>query len=118
MPGGWRRDIQAQRIPGMPLSWRNLASSSNMIRRFPDVTYNSTRKKYLIAYTRHSKGSTDGAITGIMINFNMSGPISKFLITSSGSPPQDGVALAARPDEDMAVWYEDYGTKNGIWGGG
>ena len=87
-----------------------------MIRRFLDVTYNSTRNEYLVAYTRHSNGSTDGDITGIKINFNMSGPISKFLITSSGSPPQDGVALAAGPDEYMAVWYEDYGTKNSIWG--
>ncbi len=87
-----------------------------MIRRFPYVTYNSTRNEYLIAYTRHSNGSTDGDITGIMINFNMSGPISEFLITSSGSPPQDGVALATGPDEYMAVWYEDYGNKNSIWG--
>ena len=117
--GGTQRDIQAQRIrasDGMLLSWRNLASSSNMIRRFPDVTYNSTRNEYLVAYTRHSNGSTDGDITGIKINFNMSGPINEFLITSSGSPPQDGVSLAAGPDEYMVVWYEDYGTKNSIWG--
>jgi len=117
--GGTQRDIQAQRIrasDGMLLSWRNLVSSSNMIRRFPDVAYNSTRNEYLIAYTRHSNISTDGDITGIIINFNMSGPISEFLITPSGFPPQDGVALSAGPDEYLAVWYEDHGTKNSIWG--
>lgn len=117
--GGTQRDIQAQRIQasdGVLLSWRNLASSSNTIRRFPDVAYNSIRNEYLIAYTRHSNISTDGDIIGIKINFNMSGPISEIQITPSGYPPQDGVALTAGPDEYLAVWYEDYGTKNSIWG--
>jgi hypothetical protein len=117
--GGTQRDIEALRIrasDGALLSWRNLASSVNMIRRFPSVVYNSIRNEYLIAYTRHSNSSTDGDIIGIKINFNMSGPVSEFQISPSGYPPQDGVALAAGPDEYLAVWYEDYGTKNSVWG--
>ena len=117
--GGTQRDIQAQRIrasDGTLLSWRNIASSANTIRRFPDVVYNSVRNEYLIAYVRHSNLSIDGDIIGVRTNFNMSWPVlSEFQITSSGYPPQDGVALAAGPDEYLAVWYEDYVTKSSIW---
>jgi len=117
--GGNLRDIKAQRIrasDGMLLSWRNIASSPNIIRRFPDVAYNPTRNEYLIAYTRHSNLSTDGDIIGIRTDFNMSWLSSEFQITPAGYPPQDGVALAAGPNEYLAVWTEDYGTKTSIWG--
>ena len=117
--GGNLRDIKAQRIragDGMLLSWRYIASSSNIIRRLPDVVYNSVRNEYLIAYTRHSNISTDGDIIGIRSNFNMSWLSSEFQITPAGTPPQDGVALAAGPNEYLAVWSEDYGTKTSIWG--
>lgn len=118
--GGNLRDIKAQRIrasDGMLLSWRYIASSPNIVRRLPDVAYNPTRNEYLIAYTRHSFGSTDGDIIGVRANHNLSWPVlSEFSITPSGLPPQDGVALAAGPNEYLAVWTEDYGTKTSIWG--
>ncbi len=118
--GGNLRDIKAQRIrasDGMLLSWRYIASSSNVVRRLPDVVYNPTRNEYLIAYTRHSFSSTDGDIIGVRTNYNMSWPVlSEFSITPSGLPPQDGVALAAGPDEYLAVWTEEHGTKTSIWG--
>ncbi len=117
--GGTNRDIEAQRIrasDGALLSWRNLGSSANTVRRFPDVVYNSARNEYLVAYTRHSNTSIDGDIIGIRTNANMSWLSSEFNITPSGYPPQDGVALAAGPDEYLAVWSEDHGTKSSIWG--
>jgi hypothetical protein len=117
--GGTRRDIKAQRInasDGALLSWRNVAGSNNMIRRLPAVAYNSARNEYLISYTRHSNLSTDGDIVGLRTNFNMSWPVlSEIQITLTGYPPQDGVTLAAGPDEYLAVWTEDYGTKSSIW---
>ncbi len=118
--GGNLRDINAQRIrasDGMLLSWRNIASSPNIIRRLPDVAYNPARNEYLIAYTRHSSASTDGDIIGVRTDYNMSWPaLTEFLITPSGLPPQDGVTLAAGPDEYLAVWTEEHGTKTSIWG--
>lgn len=117
--GGTLRDIEAQRIrasDGVLLSWRNLGSTPNVVRRLPDVAYNFVRNEYLIAYTRHSISSTDGDINGIRSDFNMSTLSSEFQITPSGYPPQDGVALAAGPNEYLAVWSEDHGTKSSIWG--
>jgi uncharacterized protein YlbG (UPF0298 family) len=115
-----RRDIEARRVSANTwtlLSWRNIAGSANMIRRLPDVVYNSVRNEFLIAYTRHGAASADGDIIGVRTNFNMSWPVlSELQITVPGAPPQDGVALAAGPDEYLAVWYEDLGTKYSIWG--
>ena len=116
--GGNRRDIEAQRIKASDwslLSWRNIDGSANMIRRNPDVTYNAARNEYLIAYTRHSNISMDGDIYATRSDFNMSWLSAEIQITPSGYPPQDGVALAAGPDEYMAVWSENYGTKSSIW---
>ncbi len=116
--GGDRRDIEARRIRASdwsPQSWRNIAGSANMIRRYPDVAYNVARNEYLIAYTRHSNSSTDGDIVAKRSDFNMSWLSGEIQITPTGFPPQDGVALAAGPDEYLAVWNEDYGTKFSIW---
>jgi hypothetical protein len=118
--GGDLRNIKAQRIRASDLnllSWRYMPTSSNIIRRLPEVAYNPTRNEYLIAYTRHPKSSTDGDIIGVRTDYNMSWPVlSEFLISPSGSPPQDGVALASGPNEYLAVWSEDYGSKTSIWG--
>jgi uncharacterized protein YlbG (UPF0298 family) len=116
--GGTRRDIEAQRIKASDwslLSWRNIAGSANMIRQHPDVAYNAARNEYLIAYSRHLNISTDGDIVAKRSDFNMSWLSGEIQITPTGYPPQSGVALAAGPDEYMAVWTEDYGTKSSIW---
>ena len=86
-----------------------------MIRRHPDVTYNASRNEYLNSYTRHSNISTDGDIIAKRSDFNMSWLSSEIQITPAGYPPQGSVALAAGPDEYLAVWTEDYGTKTSIW---
>jgi uncharacterized protein YlbG (UPF0298 family) len=113
------RDIAAQRIRASGrtlLSWRNIASDANKIRRLPDVAYNATRNEYLIAYTYQSVPLGDSDIRAKITNANMSTLSTEIDITVPGSPVQDGVALAAGPNEYLAVWGEDYGaSKASIW---
>jgi hypothetical protein len=114
------RDIAAQRIKasgGSLLSWRNIATAPNTIRRLPDVAYNAERNEYLIAYTYQTTPLGDSDIRGRISDASMSTLSGELQITPSGAPPQDGVALAAGPDEYLAVWGEDYGaSKASIWG--
>jgi hypothetical protein len=116
-----RRDVEAQRVRAWDwglASWRNLAGGNNELRRLPDVAYNPARDEYLIAYTGQTAPlpPAKGDIYGLRANFNLSWLSSEFLITSSGAPPQDGVALAAGPDEYLVVWDEDHGASmDSVW---
>lgn len=102
------RDIAAQRIKaadGSLLSWRNIASAANTIRRLPDVAYNATRNEYLIAYTYQSNSTANGHIFGKITSANM-GDLSSEIQVVYNTYDQDGVALAAGPDEYFAVWQD------------
>jgi hypothetical protein len=116
------RDIAAQRVAGMAgggtgggelLSWRNIATAPNTIRRLPDVAYNEARNEYLIAYTYQHTSATDGDIYGKIASFNL-GTLSSEIHIVDNTVGQDGVALAAGPDEYLAVWNDSGG--NTIYG--
>ncbi len=105
---GTRRDIEAQRVKasdGSLLSWRNIAGAANQIRRLPDVAYNATRNEYLIAYTYQSPPTADGDIFGKVTSANM-GTLSSEIQIVYNTYEQDTVALAAGPDEYLAVWED------------
>jgi hypothetical protein len=118
-----RRDIEARRVRASNwslASWRNLAGGDNELRRLPDVAYNLARDEYLIAYTGQTAPlnpiNVRGDIYGLRSNYSMSSLSAEFLITTAGDPPQDSVALAAGPNEYLAVWYEDHGANmDSIW---
>jgi hypothetical protein len=100
------RDIAAQRIrasDGAPLSWRNIAAAPGTVRRLPAVAYNAARNNYLIAYTFQHPG--DGDIYARITSANM-GVLGPELHLVDNTFHQDGVALAAGPDEVLAVWED------------
>jgi hypothetical protein len=111
------RDIAAQRVAGVAgggtsggelLSWRNIATAPNTVRRLPDVAYNAARNEYLIAYT-YQYSPTDGDIYGKTASFNL-GTLSSEIHIVDNTVSQDAVALAAGPDEYLAVWNDGGGT--------
>ncbi len=105
---GTRRDIEAQRVKasdGSLLSWRNIAGAANQMRRLPDVAYNATRNEYLIAYTLQSPPTADGDIFGEVTSANL-GTLSSEIQIVYNTYEQDTVALAAGPDEYLAVWED------------
>jgi hypothetical protein len=108
------RDIGAQRVRADngqllgPSSGYSVATAPNTIRRQPDVAYNEARNEYLIAYTyQHNAGNGD--IYGKIASFNF-GTLSSEIHLVDNSVGQDSVALAAGPDEYMAVWNDGGGT--------
>jgi hypothetical protein len=107
------RDIDAQRVRASdgqllgPASGYNVATAPNTIRRLPDVAYNEARNEYLIAYTYQYP--TDGDIWGKIASFNF-GTLSSEIHIVDNTVDQDGVALAAGPDEYLAVWNDGGGT--------
>ena len=103
---GTRRDIEAQRVRASDwslLSWRNIAGGTNQVRRLPDVAYNATSNEYLIAYTYQH--ATNGDIWGKVASHNM-GTLSSEIYIVPNTNDQDGVALAAGPNEYLAVWAD------------
>jgi hypothetical protein len=106
-------DIDAMRVRasdgylfGAPSGY-NIASGANTIRRLPDVAYNEARNEYLIAYTYQH--TTNGDIWGKIASFNF-GTLSSEIHLVDNTVDQDGVALAAGPDEYLAVWNDGGGT--------
>ena len=103
-----RRDIAAQRIrasDGAFLSWRNIATAANTIRRLPDVAYNEARNEYLIAYTYQFNSSGDGDILGRIASHNL-GTLGAEMQIVYNTACQESVALAAGPDEYFATWRD------------
>jgi len=98
------RDIAAQRIDadGTLLSWCNIATAANTVRRLPDVAYNVTRNEYLIAYT-YQYSLSDGDIYGKIASANL-GTLGSEMHIADTTFDQDAVALAAGPNEYLAVW--------------
>jgi len=107
---GSLRDIAAQRVAsdGVLLSWRNIATAPNTVRRLPDVAYNATRNEYLIAYT-YQYNPTDGDIYGKVASANL-GTLGTEMYIADTTFNQDGVALAAGPNEYLAVWEDGPST--------
>lgn len=103
--GGGLRDIAAQRVDadGALLSWRNIASDPNTVRRLPDVAYNAAQNEYLIAYTYDFP--TDGDIWGKVASANL-GTLGAEIFIVDNTNNQDGVSLAAGPNEYLAVWED------------
>jgi hypothetical protein len=104
---GGLRDIAAQRVrasDGALLSWRNIATAPGTVRRLPDVAYNAARNEYLIAYT-YQYQPTDGDIYAKVASFNL-GTLSSEIHIVDNTYDQDGVALAASPNEYLAVWVD------------
>lgn len=112
---GTMRDIAAQRVAadGTLLSWRNIASAANKIRRLPDVAYNAARNEYLIAYT--FQHPTDGDILGKISSANM-GTLGSEINIVDNTNDQDGVALTAAAGEYFAVWNDGTPTHGTIYG--
>jgi hypothetical protein len=110
---GTLRDIDAQRVRASdgqllgPASGYNIATGANTIRRLPDVAYNEARNEYLIAYTYQHP--TNGDIYGKIASFNF-GTLSSEIHLVDNVIDQDGVALAAGPDEYLAAWNDGGGT--------
>jgi len=105
---GGMRDIAAQRVKaadGSLLSWRNIATGATQIRRLPDVAYNEVRNEYLIAYTFQSSATADGDIFAKVTSHNM-GTLSNEIHVVDNTFDQDGVAVAAGPDEYLLVWQD------------
>jgi hypothetical protein len=107
---GGLRDIAAQRVrasDGALLSWRNIATGAGgdgKSRLFPDVAYNASRNEYLIAYSyEHSASAYDIYATVASANL---GTLSSELHIVDDADFQDRVALAAGPDEYLAVWED------------
>jgi hypothetical protein len=109
---GGLSDIAAQRVrasDGTLLSWANIATGGGTggdgkSRWFPDVAYNASRNEYLIAYTYEFSG-TDCDIFATMASANL-GTLSSELHIVDDTDYQDRVALAAGPDEYLAVWED------------
>ena len=101
-------DIAAQRVKasdGALLSWRNIATGAGgdgNSRFFPDVAYNESRNEYLIAYS-YEYSPTDWDIYARVASANL-GTLSSELHIVADTDFQDSVALAAGPDEYLAVW--------------
>lgn len=101
-------DIAAQRVRASDealLSWRNIATGAGgdgNSRFFPDVAYNESRNEYLIAYS-YEYGVTDCDIYAKVASANL-GTLSSELHIEDDTDFQDSVALAAGPDEYLAVW--------------
>ncbi len=108
------RDIAAQRVAadGTLLSWRNIASASNTVRRLPDVAYDNARNEYLIAYT--SQYTIDGDIRGKISSANM-GTLGNEIGIVDNINDQDGVALTAAAGEYFAVWNDGDPTQGTIY---
>lgn len=103
---GGLRDIAAQRVKasdGSLLSWRNIATAPGTVRRLPDVAYNTTRNEYLIAYTYQHP--TNGDIYAKVASHHL-GTLSSEIHIVPNTFDQDGVALAAGPNEYLAVWED------------
>jgi hypothetical protein len=103
---GGLRDIAAQRVKasdGTLPSWRNIATAPGTVRRLPDVAYNAARNEYLIAYTYQH--ATNGDIYGKVASANL-GTLSNEIYIVPNTNDQDGVALAAGPNEYLAVWED------------
>ncbi|MBN1976980.1 MAG: hypothetical protein JW918_06225 [Anaerolineae bacterium] len=106
--GGWH-DIWAQRVNAADWSFEPgpvcIANPSDSRHRYqPDVAYNAVRNEYLIAYTRED---TDGDIFGKVVGAHLPDPlaVAETLIIYNYNLQGD-VALAAGPDEYMAVWQD------------
>ncbi len=116
-----RRDIEAHRIRASDWtepSWRNIAGAANQARRLPDVAYNAARNEYLIGYILNSPATAGGDLVARIANSNLGTLGSEMSITPLGSSPsQDGIALAAGPDEYLCVFDEDHGASGRqVWG--
>ena len=114
-----RRDVEARRIRAsdwaMP-SWKSIAGAANQLRRLPDVAYNAARNEYLIAYIHHSPPTGGGDVVALIASSNLGTLSPEMWISPSGNPPQVDVALAAGPDEYLAVFGEDHGaSKYQVW---
>jgi hypothetical protein len=107
------RDIDAQRVRASdgqllgPASGYSVVTEPDTIRRLPDVAYNEARNEYLIAYTYQFPA--DGDIRGKIASFNF-GTLSNEISLVDNVVDQDSVALAAGPDEYLAVWNDGGGT--------
>ena len=109
--GGWH-DIWAQRINATDWSFEPgpvcIATAGSVHRRQPDVAYNIARNQYLIAYT---SGDGDGDISGKVLDAHLPDAlaVAEFnLIWNTNL--QGDVALAAGPDEYLAVWQDGPST--------
>lgn len=104
--GGWH-DIWAQRINAVDWSSVsgsvNIATGDSVHRRQPDVAYNAARNEYLIAYTYGDAGG----IFGKVVNADLASTLSiTELMLILNTNLQGDVALAAGPDEYLAVWQD------------
>lgn len=105
---GGLEDIAAQRVKasdGTLLSWRNIATGAGgdeKSRYFPDVAYNESRNEYLIAYA-YEYSPTDWDIYARVASADL-GTLSSELHIADDTDFQGFVALAAGPDEYLAVW--------------
>jgi hypothetical protein len=105
---GGLRDIAAQRVrasDGALLSWRNIATGAGgdgKSRFFPDVAYQESRNEYLIAYS-YEYSPTDWDIYARVASANL-GTLGAELHIADDTDFQDHAALAAGPDEYLAVW--------------
>ena len=106
--GGWH-NIWAQRINAGDWSFEPgpvcIATGGSKHRSRPDVAYNSVRNEYLIAYTQGP--ITGGNIYAKVVDAGLTTPLSitEFAIVYNTNL-QDDVALAAGPDEYLAVWQD------------
>lgn len=115
-----RRDVEARRIRASdwstgPTWWRNIAGAANQLRRLPDVAYNAARNEYLIAYIRNSPPTAGGDVLAHIASSNLGTLSPEMPISPSGLPSQVGVALAAGPDEYLAVFGEDHSSGDQVW---
>jgi hypothetical protein len=97
-------DVAAQRVrasDGQLLSWRNIATGANQVRRLPDVAYNAARNEYLVVY-EFLQGTAKQA-RGTRFTHDMATLFSEVTI---GDPIlSDGhTTVAAGPDEYLVVW--------------
>jgi hypothetical protein len=106
--GGWL-DLWGQRINANDWSFEPgpvcLETGDSLHRSQPDVAYNVTRNQYLVAYTR------DSDIFAKVLDAGLSDPLSiNEVALIFNTNLQGDVALAAGPDEYLAVWQDGPST--------
>ena len=121
---GLRTDIYARRIysdtgtgswvltPLRCVATGDPGTSDGRNRVQPDVAYNSTENEYLIAYTR--EGSPDYDVLGKVAPASLDGVFGSSEITICAQTyDQSQIAVAAGPDEYLAVWQNK--DSSGDW---
>jgi hypothetical protein len=105
---GGGQDIDAERVlasDGTPLGWVNIAAGTGY-RSSPDVAYNPTSNRYLIAYTFRPTSVLDsGDIYGKVATWNI-GNLSSEIHICDDANDQNSVALASSAEEFLSVWAD------------